>query len=310
MDDTIFIIIVTYNGMHWIDQCLKSTENYPVIVVDNNSTDETVTFIKTNYPNIKIFEQDKNLGFGQANNFGISKALKQGAEHVFLLNQDAYLKVGSLEKLIQTQKENPEYGILSPIHYNGDGSTLDRTFSNYLGYDYNNYFYADAIKSAFKKIYSVPFVNAAAWLISRKCLETVGGFDPLFFHYGEDDNYCNRVTYHKLIIGVVPEAFVKHDRKPKKSKFIKRYSDDYFKVFKRGRLLYFANPNELDSKLKEHEKNKINDYKKKKFKSLLKLQFRKYDNINKEYKIFTECIERATESRMLSKCSKPNYLKI
>jgi|SRR5690554_4195974 len=208
-----YIIIVTYNGMQWLQKCLDSCKGYPVVVVDNNSSDETVDFIKQHYPAVHLLEQNKNFGFGQANNLGISHALKQGADYVFLLNQDAYLHEGCIKNLIRVQKQNSQYGILSPIHLNGRGNRLDKYFSHYVSYRYNPDFYSDFIlKNPLKEIYEVPFVNAAGWLLSREVLETVGGFDPIFFHYGEDDNYCQRVRYHNYKIGIVPNVFINHDR--------------------------------------------------------------------------------------------------
>lgn len=61
--------------------------------------------------------------------------------------------------------------------------------------------------------FDVPFVNAAVWLLPRKTLQKVGGFDPIFFHYGEDKNYAQRLIYHGLKTIVVPEARAVHDRR-------------------------------------------------------------------------------------------------
>lgn len=85
--------------MQWLQKCLDSCKGYQVIIVDNNSTDGTVSFIKENFPNIHLIPQTENLGFGQANNIGIKYALEQRAEYVFLLNQDAYLQEGCLGNL-------------------------------------------------------------------------------------------------------------------------------------------------------------------------------------------------------------------
>ena len=62
-----------------------------------------------------------------------------------------------------------------------------------------------------KEVYDTKYVNAAAWLLPRKTLETVGGFDPIFSHYGEDDNYIHRVIFHGMKIGVCPFSVVVHD---------------------------------------------------------------------------------------------------
>ena len=62
-----------------------------------------------------------------------------------------------------------------------------------------------------KDVYETKYVNAAAWLIPRNVLTKVGGFDPLFFHYGEDDNYLNRVIYHGFKVGICPHSRIVHD---------------------------------------------------------------------------------------------------
>ncbi|GGZ53398.1 glycosyltransferase family 2 protein [Mesonia mobilis] len=224
------VIIVTYNGMQWLERCLASVpESYELVIVDNHSTDDTVAFIEENYPKAKLFKEKQNLGFGQANNKGIRYALKQGADYVYLLNQDAYLETDTIEKLICVYSNFPDYGILSPIHTNKNKTRLDQNFSNYLNYKSNSDFYSDfVLGKSIAEVYEVPFVNAAGWLIPKKTLITVGGFDPIFFHYGEDDNYCQRVKYHNKKIGVVPSAFMVHDREDRiKAKF-KRGSKEYF----------------------------------------------------------------------------------
>src|SRR5690606_30807048 len=114
--------------MQWIQKSLNSCKGYQIVIIDNNSTDGTVAFIKENFPAVYLMPQKENHGFGQANNIGVKYALEQGAEYVFLLNQDAYLHEGCLDKLIGVQKENLEYGIISPIHFNGKGSSLDEKF--------------------------------------------------------------------------------------------------------------------------------------------------------------------------------------
>src|SRR5436853_176799 len=72
--------------------------------------------------------------------------------------------------------------------------------------------FADLIRNNLQPVYFVPFVNAAIWLISRKCIQEVGGFDPLFFMYAEDDDYCCRLRLHGLHIGIVPTAHAYHAR--------------------------------------------------------------------------------------------------
>ena len=92
----IFAIVVTYNGMRWYDRCFGSLRNsdMPVetIVIDNASTDETVSYIKEHFHEVCLIESKENLGFAKANNIGIKRALDNGADYVFLLNQDAWVE--------------------------------------------------------------------------------------------------------------------------------------------------------------------------------------------------------------------------
>ena len=292
--------------MNWLEKCLGSTGDLPVVVIDNNSTDGTLEFVKENFPKIICLPQDRNLGFGPANNIGISYALKKGAEHVFLLNQDAYLLDGSLDKLIETQKSYANYGVLSPIHLNGDGTRLDQYFSNYLNYGANPDFYTDFVLDKKKaEIYEVPFVNAAGWLISRECLEMVGGFDPLFFQYGEDDNYCQRLRYHKYKIGVVPDAFILHDREDRDVVKLLSKKENYLKHLERKIKLKYADINlEKKSGLDDLIANRKSQLQK----NFLKLKFQNTFPIKEEIKLLEALKISINKSREINKQASSNHL--
>lgn len=203
---------MSFNGSRYIKKCLQSVgDRFNVIVVDNCSTDETHEVCKE-FSLFELITLSSNIGFGQANNIGINKALSEGAEYVFLLNQDAYLEKNCIEKLIDVHKSNQDFGILSPIHLNGKGDELDHNFSRYLDKISDSIWKLDLLSGTLKDVYALPFVNAAGWLIPKSTIEKVGLFDPMFFHYGEDDNYCQRLRYYRLKIGVVPDARLLHDR--------------------------------------------------------------------------------------------------
>lgn len=217
MHDKVYCIIVLYNAMQWVDKCLSSLEvsEIPVsiVCVDNGSKDDTCAFIQEHYPDVKLIRNKNNKGFGQANNQGIEYSYKQGGTHFFLLNQDAYVFPTTIKSLIAAQNKY-DLGLVSPIHLNGDASLLDHNFFDSLVVSPKNNLFVHDLLLCKTKPYYVPEYTpcAAAWLLSRRCIETIGGFDPLFFHYGEDANYFQRANYHKIGVGVVPEAFICHDR--------------------------------------------------------------------------------------------------
>ncbi len=203
--------------MQWAEQCFNSLQTSTIVpdvfVVDNGSTDGTQMFIQNHYPNVMFQQSEKNLGFGAANNIGLKYALDNNYDYVYLLNQDAWVMSDTFEKLIKICMENPEYGIISPMQMNADWYHIDKNFCNGL-FDYQNKeFINDLYNRNLKEIYeTTPFVMAAHWFLTRRCIEKVGGFSPTFIHYGEDNNYAHRTIYHGFKIGVTPQLKVVHDR--------------------------------------------------------------------------------------------------
>lgn len=293
--------------MLWVERCLASIPQVcSIVVVDNASTDGTVAYIQENYPQIHLLPQSTNLGFGQANNIGMRYALKQDVDYVFLLNQDAYLQENTLEILIATHIKSQEYGVLSPIHLNGQGTKLDEKFSQYLAYKNNPNFYSDfVLQKPRQDIYEVPFVNAAGWLLSKRTLQTIGGFDPIFFHYGEDDNYCQRVRYHGFKIGVVSSVFLSHDREERQREKVVYGSAQHFVKMERTFKMKYANINY----------NSVNELKKQKdkrkqqiLKAYLKLQFKRAKILIKEVNLINSILPNIEKSRSRNKIKTNNYL--
>jgi len=214
----IAIILVTYNGTPWLAKTLDAVRNSTVaskiFVVDNGSSDHSVRLLKTYGGEIKIMASKENHGFGKANNMAMSAALKEGYEQFLVLNQDAYLEPDCLQKLSATLAANPDYGLMSPVHLNGTKNALDHGFVLHLkknnGIDLLNSFLMEKKEN----LYAVEFINAACWLLSKACLKKVGGFDPLFYHYGEDDNLVQRMHYHGFKVGLLTTCFAMHDRLP------------------------------------------------------------------------------------------------
>ena len=205
----VLIIIVSYNFERWIDRCLgslrKSETHADVVVIDNASQDQTVQRIRQDYPEVRLVETGANLGFGRANNIGMQMAIQEGYEAVFLLNQDAWIEPDTLHKLVVLAQKHPEFGLFSPVHRTGKGDKLDPGFSHYSQVK-------EKKQLPSNDIVSVPFVNAAFWMIPVSVLKVIGGFCPLFYHYGEDKDYVNRLEYHHYQVGYAPAAFGYHDR--------------------------------------------------------------------------------------------------
>ncbi|KQT15511.1 glycosyl transferase family 2 [Chryseobacterium sp. Leaf404] len=217
----ISVIIVTYNAMKWAEKCFSSlrSSSFPLdcIVIDNGSSDGTQDFLRNNFPEVDFIQSTKNLGFGKANNIGIEKAYKNGADFFYLMNQDAWLHENSIQCLLdvyESYDDKKEIGILSPMQTDGSEKYLDIFLDKYIAINFEKTrLISDLYFQTLKCCYEISFVNAAHWLIPRETIVTVGGFNPYFFHYGEDNEYVNRVHYHKKKVLLVPSSKVVHDGK-------------------------------------------------------------------------------------------------
>lgn len=219
----IFIIIVTYKGRQWYDRCFtslrQSTMPVQTIVVDNTPGEEDANYIREHFPEVMVLKPEQNLGFGKGNNLAMKYAREQNADYVFLLNQDTWLiDKDMFAKLVSISEKYPEYGILSPLHVKADEKTLGMMLEHQTNYT-SSMMLNDLLKGEIADVYATNFVNAAAWLLPRKTLEVVGGFDPIYQHYEEDDDYLNRVRYHGLKIGVCPLTRLVHDHQAMKNPF-------------------------------------------------------------------------------------------
>lgn len=235
----LLVIIVTYNAMNWINKCIdsvvKTSEEVAcdIFIVDNGSSDGTQSYIKEHFPFVIFYQNEKNLGFGRSNNIGLQYFVKNGYDYAYLLNQDAWVLPGSIMTLINYHIEHSEYGILSPIQMQSNMNMLDDSFAISLNiaakkdYSLMNDLFFGRTKG---RIYSVPDVMAAHWLISRNCVLKVGGFSPTFPHYGEDNNYCHRVYYHGYKVGVVPDSRVVHARELRPFSKAKSIKQNYLAI--------------------------------------------------------------------------------
>jgi GT2 family glycosyltransferase len=200
----VLVILVTHNGMHWLPRCLPSVASEDVYVVDNDSTDGSADYVQANCPAVKLVRSAENLGFTLANNLGFDYAIKKGYDYVYLLNQDAWLEEGAMEKLVAAADASPDYAIMSPLQMTDGYEGFDRQFAKRC-----------PVKAG-HDVCEVRFVMAAHWLVRVEAIKQVGKFSELFPYYGQDDDWCNRARFHGWKIGIVPDARAVHDRAQRK----------------------------------------------------------------------------------------------
>ena len=239
------IIVLNWNGLKDTTECLESVrnldyKNFNVIIVDNTSTDDSADRLKGDFPEITLLKNDKNLGFAGGNNVGIRYALEQGAQYVWLLNNDAVTEEDTLSKLIDTANITPKIGLLSPLvcHY---GQPAKIQFCGSF-IDWNNYTFPQ--EGDFKHNDREPAANMSLWgtalLIKRALIEDIGYLNERFFAYWEDHDYSMRSAKAGYENKVEPSARVFH-----KNCFVYNGNngerrESYFYYMARNEYLFFT----------------------------------------------------------------------
>jgi N-acetylglucosaminyl-diphospho-decaprenol L-rhamnosyltransferase len=214
------VVVVTWNALPWIEQCLASVAGRDVIVVDNGSTDGTVAFVRERFPDVRVIEQD-NRGMGGGNNSGMREA--QG-RYFFLLNSDAWVLGDGLAQLVAFADAHPEAAVVGPRLLNTDGSlqrsvraepTLWRLATEYLFIrklaprsNLLNPLYVGGFDH--RTVREADWLSGAALLVRRDAAEAVGLFDEDFFMFGEEVDWMTRFRRAGWRVLFFPAAEVVH----------------------------------------------------------------------------------------------------
>lgn len=194
-------VIVTYNSGRILAECLPALgPDVPVMVVDNASTDDTLAVVARLAPQARILRNDRNLGFGRANNRALEEVTTPFA---LLLNPDCVITPAAITRLLAAAADYPEAAILAPKLYDAPGK---------LGLCYRPNYFAPQPRELLEPAGDLcsEFLTGAAMLLRMDALRTIGFFDPWFFLYLEDDDLCLRVRKagHSLVL--VNDAHVLH----------------------------------------------------------------------------------------------------
>lgn len=223
------IIIVSYNTKELLCNCLKSIfENtkdifFEVIVSDNGSTDGSVEMIKDVFPQVKLLENNANLGFGKANNIAAEKA---SGKYLFFLNSDTVLLNNAVKYFFDYAENNSsDYLLGSYLRY------ADRTISTSYGGFINPFvwtlkkdiydFYPKILEKRLSQIKEkrekkelsekfVDFVTGADLFIKNDVFKTLGGFDGHFFMYHEDEDLGRTALKNGFKSKIIPKPKIVH----------------------------------------------------------------------------------------------------
>jgi len=211
------VIILTWNRVDDIVTCLESFSavtypNLEVVVVDNDSADETVATLRANYDWITLIVNDDNLGYVGGNNVGIKYALEKGTDYVFILNSDTKMIPNCLDELVRTMQADPRIAITGAKNL-----YMQNTAFSWGKYGVLNWgpmlcrthgrFVRDYPESSPK---DVDWVIGNGCMMTREALEKVGIFDEDFFQVNEDVDWCIRARKLGYRVVYVDTAAIEH----------------------------------------------------------------------------------------------------
>lgn len=233
----VYIIILNWNGKNILQDCLSSVKklkypNYKILVVDNNSTDNSIQFLKNT--EIELIINKKNYGFTKGNNIGIQYALKKGADYICLLNNDTEVDSLWLTNLVNEAEQDETIGALSSkILFSWNKNLINSTghMMNLRGNTWDiGIGRIDTPRFNIKK--EVISICGAAYFVKAKVLKEIGLFDSKYFAYYEDVDLSLRILKAGYRLVYIPSAIVYH-------KFsTKAIHDSPFKIYlsKRNRI--------------------------------------------------------------------------
>lgn len=209
------IIIVNWNGRHLLETCLPAAlaqtyPSYDVIVVDNGSTDDSVAWIRTHYPQVHVIRNDRNTGFCAGNNQAFAAT---SASYLALLNNDAAPEPAWLAEMVRVMETDAHVGMIAPKILCWDrhdiidslGLAIDRSGS---AWEWKRGERDTAVQ--YQEPREVFGASGAACLYRRAMLDAVGGLDEDFFAYLEDADLAWRARLAGWRCLYVPTAVVYH----------------------------------------------------------------------------------------------------
>lgn len=243
----ISIIIVTYNSIHDIDNCLKSIlkqtiQPFEIIIVDNTSTDNTVSHIQDLYPFIRLIINDTNEGYGKANNLGVKHAV---GDIIVILNPDTIVTETWLEELVKPLLKEQKIITTSKIlTYDGGMINTCGNIIHFTGLGFTRGYGLEP--SSFRDNEYVNEVSGCSFAVRKKDFFDIGGFDDQIFMYHDDIDFSLRAHIKNFKKLYVSNSIVKHDYilsiTPKKLYFLEKGRYMILKKYYSPRTIFLIIP--------------------------------------------------------------------
>jgi GT2 family glycosyltransferase len=228
-DPLVVCVILNTNRRADTLECLASLRastyrRVKILLLDNQSTDGTVAAVSASFPEVQIVNLEQNRGYAGNNNVGIQLAMKQGADWVFVLNEDIVLAPDCLEHLVVKGESDPGIGIVGPMVYHHDEPGIIQSAGGGFSQAWEGFHFGqnEPDTGRFREPHEVQWISGCAILVRRGVIDAVGAIDERFFIYWEETEWCLRAGLAGWRLYHVPEAKIWHkgvqrDYRPKPS---------------------------------------------------------------------------------------------
>lgn len=219
MTSIVYIVILNWNGwndtIECIESCLKLSHlNFRILLVDNGSTDGSEEILRKRFPELVIFQTGSNLGFAEGNNVGIRHAVEQGADYVWLLNNDTIVDSGALSALVQAAEADKGIGMVgSKILYHDKpdriwyaGALLDPRMPHRPSHRGLN----EEDRGQYDAPCQTGYVTGCSLLAKKEMMAEVGLLDADLFLYFEDADWSARAKAAGWKLQYCPSSLVYH----------------------------------------------------------------------------------------------------
>jgi N-acetylglucosaminyl-diphospho-decaprenol L-rhamnosyltransferase len=246
MNPALSIVLVCWNNKEYLDQCLNSLydtgmrNSFDVIVVDNGSTDGSQHMLSEKYPQVRLVQNDSNLGLGKASNQGIEAT--QG-RYVLLLNNDTIVNGAAFDAMVDFLEDHPRVGAVGGKILNPDGSV--QSCYNYFSTLWEEFLIATRLGELFRPGYpsvmnedevkAVDWLTSACLMVRRATLDRVGLLDENYFIYGDEADLQYRIKKAGWEIYYLPNATTIHYGGRSMTRWPRR------KLVYRGKMLFYKN---------------------------------------------------------------------
>lgn len=203
MEPKVGIVLVNYNGEKFQNDCIRTIKqmtyrNYEIIVVDNNSKDQSIELLKNEFPDVVLIETGENCGVARGNNIGIKAAIKLNCEYILLLNNDTEVDKNMLSMMLGKAKSN--ILVTCKMYYYEPNTVLwcaggkinwDKATTTHFGEN-------EVDNGQFDKSKYIEYTPTCCLLIHRSVFDEVGYMDENYFMYYDDTDFvarCNKKGY-------------------------------------------------------------------------------------------------------------------